>query len=146
MMTNRRQLTVEQAEAEVAASAGCAPAAGSESSAVNVDPYQTEEYQQFMAQVAKTCDADDGPCDSCLAGAPCDGPPRLDPLWDSGLDDDELYDSWDGETPGKTTSDNALSSVASAAKRIEEPAETACSIECRPPHSNPQNGQTEARQ
>lgn len=29
MMTNRRQLTQEQAEAEVAASAGCAPAADS---------------------------------------------------------------------------------------------------------------------
>jgi hypothetical protein len=62
-------------------------------SEISEDPYQSEEYQRFMDDVAKTCHAEDSPCDSCLAGAPCDGPSRLDPLWDCGLDDDDLYDS-----------------------------------------------------
>jgi hypothetical protein len=62
-------------------------------SEIEEDPYKSEDYQRFMTEVAKTCDADDSPCDSCLAGAPCDGPSRLDPLWDSGLDDDDLWDS-----------------------------------------------------
>jgi hypothetical protein len=82
----------------------------SESSAEDVDPYQSEDYQRFMGEVAKTCDADDSPCDSCLAGAPCDGPSRLDPLWDSGLDDDDLYDSQNDRTlatqPAKEDSDS----------------------------------------
>lgn len=60
---------------------------------IEEDPYQSEDYQRFMAEVAKSCDAEDSPCDSCLAGGVCDGPPRLDPLWDSGLDDDDLYDT-----------------------------------------------------
>lgn len=51
------------------------------------------EYQAFMFEVAATCSADDRPCDSCLAGGICDGPSRLDPLWDCGLDDDDLFDS-----------------------------------------------------
>lgn len=42
------------------------------------DPYDSPEYQQFVAKVAETCEADDKPCDSCLAGGVCDGP---EPDW-----------------------------------------------------------------
>lgn len=38
------------------------------------DPYDSPEYQEYVAKVAETCDADDKPCDSCLAGGMCDGP------------------------------------------------------------------------
>lgn len=40
------------------------------------DPYESEDYQRFVAQVAETCQAPDSPCDSCLAGGICDGPNR----------------------------------------------------------------------
>lgn len=40
------------------------------------DPYQSEDYQRFVAEVAETCQAHDAPCDSCLAGGICDGPNR----------------------------------------------------------------------
>lgn len=57
------------------------------------DPYQSEDYQKFVEEISKTCDADDSPCDSCLSGGICDGPPRPDPSWDSGLDEDDFYDA-----------------------------------------------------
>lgn len=39
------------------------------------------EYQAFMNEVAATCDADDCPCDSCLAGGICDGPSLQAKSW-----------------------------------------------------------------
>lgn len=47
------------------------------------DPYQSEDYQRFVAQVAETCEADGRVCDSCLAGGICDGP---------GDEHEEVYD------------------------------------------------------
>lgn len=41
---------------------------------IQEDPYDSPEYQGYVAKVAETCDADDKPCDSCLAGGMCDGP------------------------------------------------------------------------
>jgi len=38
------------------------------------DPYQSEDYQRFVALTAENCTADDKPCDACLAGGYCDGP------------------------------------------------------------------------
>jgi len=43
-------------------------------STVEQDPFQSEDYQRFQAEMAKTCGADDAPCASCLAGGICDGP------------------------------------------------------------------------
>jgi len=37
------------------------------------DPYQSEDYQRFVATCAEHCHAADAPCDSCLAGGICDG-------------------------------------------------------------------------
>ena len=52
------------------------------------------EYQAFLDDLALQCDAEDAPCETCLAGGVCDArPPRLDPLWDCGLDDDDLHDN-----------------------------------------------------
>jgi hypothetical protein len=38
------------------------------------DPYQSEDYQRFIALTAEDCTADNKPCDACLAGGYCDGP------------------------------------------------------------------------
>ncbi len=60
-------------------------------SAIEKDPFQSEEYQFFIAEMAKTCEADNGPCDSCLAGGSCDGPTRPN------FDDEEFdSDAWCG--------------------------------------------------
>jgi len=37
------------------------------------NPYESEDYQRFVAKVAETCHATDSPCDACLAGGICDG-------------------------------------------------------------------------
>lgn len=38
------------------------------------DPYQSEDYQRFVATCGEHCHAEDAPCDSCLAGGICDVP------------------------------------------------------------------------
>ena len=53
------------------------------------DPFQSEDYQRFVAEVSKGCSADDCPCDSCLAGGICDGP---SPEYDGLADDGEHFD------------------------------------------------------
>lgn len=43
-------------------------------SAPDEDPFQSEEYQRFVAAMAEHCQcrAGDCPCDGVLAGGPCD--------------------------------------------------------------------------
>jgi len=36
------------------------------------DPYQTDEYQQYVAECAKCCECSNEICESVLAGAPCE--------------------------------------------------------------------------
>ncbi len=40
----------------------------------DVNPYETEEYQRFVSEMAKHCQcrANYCPCDGVLAGGPCD--------------------------------------------------------------------------
>jgi hypothetical protein len=52
-------------------------------SAQDVDPYQSEDYQRYLAECAKHCHCDHDICDSVLAGGPCEGRIRDEP------DDDE---------------------------------------------------------
>lgn len=47
------------------------------------DPYQSDDYQRFLAECAKHCHCDYDICDSVLAGAPCEYRIR------DQLDDDE---------------------------------------------------------
>ena len=62
----------------------------SENDQLHTPPSEGEEYQKFVEEMAKDCLCADGPCDSCLSGAPCDAP--LEPIWDSGLDEDDRFD------------------------------------------------------
>ena len=55
------------------------------------DPCQSEDYQHYVAEVAKNCVASNGPCDACLAGGICDGD-HLDPLCLVPDDDRDLLD------------------------------------------------------
>jgi hypothetical protein len=40
----------------------------------DVNPYESEEYQRFVSEMAKHCQcrANNCPCDGVLAGGPCD--------------------------------------------------------------------------
>lgn len=58
----------------------------------DTDPYDTLEYQAFVATMAEKCIAADKPCDSCLAGGICDGP---DKPYDMNADHEEHGNSWD---------------------------------------------------
>lgn len=52
------------------------------------DPYQSEEYQKFVASMVKHCQcrANNCPCDGVLAGGPCDMIQEEQPL---GFDDED---------------------------------------------------------
>ena len=41
-------------------------------SAEDVDPYETEDYQRYLAECAKHCECSHDICESVLAGAPCE--------------------------------------------------------------------------
>ncbi len=38
------------------------------------DPMDDPEYQKWLVEMAKHCQADDPPCQGCQAGGECDGP------------------------------------------------------------------------
>ncbi len=53
------------------------------------DPYQTEDYQRYVAKVAETCESPNCPCDACLAGGICDGPTRSREYMDNQITDND---------------------------------------------------------
>lgn len=53
---------------------------------VEEDPYQSEDYQKYVAECAKHCECSHEVCDSVLAGAPCEMRIR-----DDDDDDDDGY-------------------------------------------------------
>lgn len=71
----------EPAGCELSASAG---------SDFEKDPYETEEYQKFIASMVPHCQcrANNCPCDGVLAGGPCDMV-REEDSWPSYDDDEE---------------------------------------------------------
>lgn len=64
-----------------------AQAAGSD---LEQDPYETEQYQRFVASMVPHCHcrANNCPCDGVLAGGPCDMVQEEEP-WPSYDDDEE---------------------------------------------------------
>jgi len=61
--------TIESPDGIAGQSLGAAPC-----SALACDPYETEEYQRFVSEMAQHCQcrANNSPCDGVLAGGPCD--------------------------------------------------------------------------
>jgi len=60
---------------------------------MNCNPYETEEYQQFVDSMVKfcRCDPEFRPCDGVLAGCPCDQINRAHS--DLGDPDERFYDT-----------------------------------------------------
>lgn len=42
-------------------------------SAQDINPYETEDYQRYVAECSKHCYCDHEICEPVLAGAPCEG-------------------------------------------------------------------------
>jgi hypothetical protein len=53
------------------------------------DPLTSPGYDEFLAETANGCRADDRPCPACCAGGICDGPGRRS---DDAHEDDDGYD------------------------------------------------------
>ena len=65
-------------------------------SAEDVDPYQTEDYQRYVAECAKHCECSHDICESVLAGAPCEMRIYDDDDDDDGYSPIEPYHDEDG--------------------------------------------------